>query len=358
MGEPLRLAIVGCGGSSHLHGAAARTIPEHVQLVACCDVDGETARGWAERYGVPGVYTDYRQMLRHEAVDAVVLATWPTQHRAQIAHLLDVGVHRILCEKALATTGDEALDIWERVRGAGALLMEGFMYRHHPATRALDHRLAAGGIGHVDAVRASFSLYDPEETAPDDATRNWRQRAECGGGSPYDLASYCVNACAHFSRGLPVRAFATGHTGKYGTINRLFGVVDYDNGRTGMIESSMRADFSEELIVTGSLGRLRLPIAWTIPGEIAIEESRSEGAFFPTLRHETVPPADAYRLQLENFADAARGVAHPLVPLVESVVNTFTLAALVSSLLEARPVDVTIPPPIVEAFRARETEDR
>lgn len=358
MSDPLRLAIVGCGSVSHLHGAASRAIPEKVRLVACCDVDEEAARGWAERYGAPGVYTDYHRMLEHEEVDAVLLATWPTQHREQIEHLLAAGIRNILCEKALVTTGEEALDVWDRVHSVGAFLMEGFMYRHHPAIRRLVTRVGAGEIGPVDHVRASFSLYDPEDTAADDATRNWRQRKECGGGSPYDLTSYCVNACAHFSQGLPVRAFALGHTSKYGTISRLFGVVEYDNGCTGLIESSKRADFSEELVIAGSLGRLRLPIAWTIPGEIAVEESCTEGAFFPTLRHESVSPADAYRLQLENVVDTARGVARPLVPLVESVANTFTLHALTTSLLEERPVAITVPTRIVEAFRARHEGDR
>ena len=56
-----------------------------------------------------------------------------------------------------------------------------------------------------------------------------------------------------------------------------------------------------------------------------------------------VPGAEMYRLQMENFADVAQGVAEPVMPLIQTVVNMYTIEAAVTSQLEERPVDLELP---------------
>ena len=268
------------------------------------------AEAWAADNGGAHVYTDFATMVREEPLDGVLLATWPNQHRAQIAALLDAGVRHILCEKSLALTGREGWEIFRLAQQAGAYIMEGFMYRHHPVIRRMEALLP--DLGPVDAVRACFSSHDPEVEDPDNTARDWRQRKECGGGIPYDFACYAVNACGLFSGGVPVRAFAVGgESPVYGTINRLYGMIQYANGCVGIIESSKKATMSQELEVTGPLRTLYLPVAWTIHGD-SLLAVKDEGPWpLPTAETETIPDADPYRLQLENFAAVIRGDAAP-----------------------------------------------
>lgn len=352
MSKPLKLGIVGCGGISHAHANAARNIPQKVRFLACCDVRKEAAENWAAQYGAESIYTNYEEMLRDEKLDGVLLATWPNQHREQIERCLDLGLNNILCEKSLALTGQEAIEIWEMATASGAFIMEGFMYRHHPAIRKLESLLSSGEIGIVDSVRAAFSSYDAEEaSASDSSSRNWRQRKECGGGVPYDFTCYAVNACGYFIRSIPVRAFALGHISeKYDTINRLYGLIEYNNGRIGIIESSKKAEFNQELQISGSHGILKLPISWTIPGKITIEKVHSEGWANLATDTYTIQKANSYQLQLENFANVILGEAQPVVPLIESVVNIFALDALAISLFEKRMVEITMPYKIIQAL--------
>jgi predicted dehydrogenase len=339
----IRLAMVGCGGISHAHARAAQNTHD-IRFVTCCNRTEEKARRWAAQYGCASFYTDYQEMLRNEAVDGVVLATWPNQHREQIERCLALGVRNILCEKALTLTSKEALEIWSMVEGAGAFLMEGFMYRHHPAMRKIERILASGDLGPVDNVRACFSVYDPEDAAPADAARNWRQRVECGGGVPYDLLCYCVNACQHFTGGIPVRVYCRGDTSEtYGTINRAYGLVEYNNGCVGIMESSKESSLSQELQITCAHGILNLPVAWTISDDVRL--TQRQGAPWPNPVADTyhILKADSYQLQLENLAAVIRSEARPVMPLVESVINTYTIEALVTSVTERRVVDVEIP---------------
>ena len=43
----LKVGIIGCGGISHAHMGGYKAIPELVEVVACCDLDGEKAKNYA-----------------------------------------------------------------------------------------------------------------------------------------------------------------------------------------------------------------------------------------------------------------------------------------------------------------------
>lgn len=350
----IRLGIVGCGGISHAHANGARKSAKGIQFTACCDIRTEAATAWAERYGCKSVYTDYEEMMRKEALDGVLLASWPNQHRQQIERCLDLGVRNILCEKALTLTGQEAVEIWKMTNVADAFLMEGFMYRHNRGIRKLEQILSSGELGPVDNVRACFHAYDAERELAADTTRDWRQRKECGGGIPYDFACYCVNACNHFASSLPTRVYFSGNLSeKYGTINRLHGLIEYSNGCIGIVESSKKTNFSQELQISCANGILNLPIAWN-DKDTTITRRFSVG--WANLFDDTfaIVAEDAYQLQLENFAGVLRGEVVPGMPLIQSVVNTFTIEAIVDSVLEKRMVPLEIPEDICVAWLAEQ----
>ena len=355
--EKLRLGIIGCGAISHLHGAASQAPPVARQghFVACCDLDEDAAGNWAQRYWPQAVvYTDFLEMVRTERLDGVLLATWPNQHRRQVEQLIQAGMKSILCEKALTLTGREATEMYELAQAGAVFLMEGFMYRHHPAIRRIEQLIAEGVIGEVDNIRGEFGWNNgplAPQPAPPLEHRNWRQRPDCGGGVPYDATCYAVNACGHFARSLPTRVLATGTLSRtLGVIMRLFGTIDYAGGVTGVVLSSHGQQFSQELQIEGSEGHLHLPIAWTIYNESTILRRHMAG--WAELRADThiTPKADSYQLQLENFIAVIKGRAKPLVPLVQSVVNTFVIEALVTSVLERRPVDVILPPGVAAGY--------
>jgi D-xylose 1-dehydrogenase (NADP+, D-xylono-1,5-lactone-forming) len=344
---PFRLGIVGCGAVAERHARGAAASSE-VAIVACADTRPEVAEEWASRHGCERSYSDYRSLVREHELDGVVLATWPNLHREQVLGCLDEGVRTILCEKALALSASEALEIWSAAAEAGALVVEGFMYRRHPAIARIDALLAAGAIGEVDSVHAAFSLLAPEEKSPDDPDLDWRQRAECGGGVPYDVACYCVDACNRFAESPPRRAQAvTSASGRYGTVVRLFGLVEYANGRVGTIESSLRSDVNHELRINGSRGHIRLPIAWRIDHPTEVVAARSIGWDVFEEERFPAPVVDAYRLELDGFAAAARGEAPPIPTLAESVVTAFTTDALLASAAEGTAADVELPEELV-----------
>lgn len=336
----LRLGIVGCGDHSHAHAAAAAELRD-VKIVCACDVDPDRTQAWVARHGGETSYGSLEAMLRHPDLDGVILCTWPNQHAEQIRSCLSAGIRNILCEKALVTSAAEARTVRALVTEHGANLVEASMHRHHPAIRKLERILASGELGPVDCVRAAFHNYEPPEDEISSGA-NWRQRADCGGGVPYDWMHYLVDACNHFNASMPKRVFASGTVDPQSqVIYRIYGMIEYENGRIGILENSKLANFSNALQITCAHGILHLPIAWAIQGEVTITQThrKPEWGFILEDTYQ-IAKVNAYALELEDFCRVVRGLGEPLVPLRDSVVNALTTEALVTSLRQGHAVDV------------------
>jgi len=357
--KPVRLGMIGCGLISHAHGKAAEKSAQAARFVSCASRRGDVAKSWAETYGCESYHTDYREMLRTEKLDGVVIATWPTGHREQIEAALDAGVRFILCEKALVTRDADALAIWEAARQHDATVVEGFMYRHHDVIQKAEAIISSGALGAIDSIHATFHMFDPETA---DAGQNWRQNREAGGGVLHDFLCYPVDAANRFAGALPIRVFASGSdSAKHGVTNRLYAQIDYANGSVASVASSRKACFQQALTVAGSDAILDIPLAWSIPGDASLSVTTSP-SFLAEDRTEYLFPSEAphdsaltdfpvFARQLENFARVILGTDEPIMPLASSVVNAFTLSAIERSYRSGLPERVALPQHFIDTSK-------
>src|SRR5512138_2443974 len=75
----IRLGIIGTGGMAHGHAKSFTTM-KGVSVTACCDIDEARARAFAKTFSIPRWYTDYREMLDSEKLDAVTNVTIDPMH--------------------------------------------------------------------------------------------------------------------------------------------------------------------------------------------------------------------------------------------------------------------------------------
>ena len=57
--EKLKVGIIGTGNISNIHTQSYQILDD-VEVVACCDIDGEKVKAYAEKYNIPRYYTDCR----------------------------------------------------------------------------------------------------------------------------------------------------------------------------------------------------------------------------------------------------------------------------------------------------------
>jgi predicted dehydrogenase len=136
----LKGAMIGCGwfAANHLH--AWRRIPD-VQIIAAADLSLDRARKFAER-----AYSSAEEMLDHEQVDFVDIATHAASHLALVRMAAERKIP-IICQKPIAPDWAGALQIVSAAESAGVRLMIHENWRWQPWYRQAHEMIARGEIG-------------------------------------------------------------------------------------------------------------------------------------------------------------------------------------------------------------------
>ena len=136
----LRGAIIGCGYFGRIHLAAWQRMPE-VELVAACDLNFELLTNLGLR-----AYESAESMLQCEDLDFVDIATRPCSHLPLVKLTMR---HRLptICQKPMAPTWADAVDMVETAERADVLLMIHENWRWQPWYRAVRKMIDRGDIG-------------------------------------------------------------------------------------------------------------------------------------------------------------------------------------------------------------------
>jgi len=148
----IKLGIVGTGSMANLHADNFKNI-RGVKIVACCDIVKKKARDFAKIHNIANYYTDFGQMLKDEALDAVSIVVNDSFHAPLAIAAMKKTLH-VFCEKPLATTTKDA---WKMVRVAqktGLISMVNFGYRRASALQRAHQMIKDGQIGQLRYVQA------------------------------------------------------------------------------------------------------------------------------------------------------------------------------------------------------------
>ena len=101
----LKIACAGLGRMGKRHAIHFLQRTPRAELVAAStpdDIEFQWAKLNLEPFGVQ-VYKDYDQMLKHEGLQAVIIASVTTVHAEQTIKAINANLH-VLCEKPLSTS--------------------------------------------------------------------------------------------------------------------------------------------------------------------------------------------------------------------------------------------------------------
>ena len=172
----VRIGVIGGGfGVQHLQGYGAT---EDAEVVAFCQRNRDKATALAEQFGVPHVYTNYRELLAHPDLDAVSIVAPPHVHAEMTAAAVEHGLH-VLCEKPLAMDTSEAEIMLKQAEAARRVHMTAFNHRHIPALAYMKELMDDGYVG--DRVLHVESRWFSENRATPGQTHYWRHRRELAG---------------------------------------------------------------------------------------------------------------------------------------------------------------------------------
>ncbi len=295
--------LTGAGGS------------DRVDVVAVGSRDRARAEAYAHAHGLEHAHASYEALLADPDVDAVYISLPNSMHVEWSVRALEAGKH-VLCEKPMSPDPGQVERAFDAAARAAKVLMEAFMWRHHPQTKKLVELVERGSIGNLRLVVASFSFTLDNVGDP-------RFLPELEGGSLMDVGTYCVSG-SRLLAGEPELALGRQVLGPTGVDLRFAGVLSFPGDVLAHFDCGFDLPMRRGLAAVGSEGTASLADPWG--GGTAVELRRGE-----EVERIAVEDADPYRLQLENFAAAVRGDEEPLLGRADAVGQARTVEALYRS---------------------------
>jgi predicted dehydrogenase len=228
-----RVALFGCGWIQDFH---ARGVLEHGdEIVAVANHREETARAFAERYGISRVTTDWEALAADPEVEAAVVSTPNALHAPQAAALLRNGKH-VMVEKPMATSVAGCNEMIAASHEGDAFLMVAHCWRFRDEVRAMRTRIAAGELGEIVKTHGYgvHAGWGPSGwfTDPDLA----------GGGALVDMGVHAIDTARYLlgdpAPGTVCATIGTRYAeGRYTVDDDGVVMIAWDNGTNSVVES-------------------------------------------------------------------------------------------------------------------------
>ncbi|SHF75101.1 Gfo/Idh/MocA family protein [Ornithinibacillus halophilus] len=199
----LKVGVIGVGSISELHIEPYKN-NKKVELVAFCDVNEARVQEKGKKYEVEQLYTDYKELLKNEDIDAVSICTWNNSHADIAIAALEAGKH-VLVEKPLSMTVEEAEAVQAAVEKTGKVLQVGFVRRHASNAKLLKTFIDHDDLGEIYYAKASClrRLGNPGGWFSDSS--------KSGGGPLIDLGVHMIDICWYLM-GKPKPVSVSGNT--------------------------------------------------------------------------------------------------------------------------------------------------
>jgi len=258
--DQLRVGVIGCGaGVFHLEGYAQEP---RVRVVALAGLDTDRCLSLSKRFEIPGIYSDYRELLAQQDIDAVSIAVPNSLHMPVAIAAFESGKH-VLIEKPLARYQAEAQLMVDSAKKHNKILAVAFQRRTRHDVEIVRDEIAAGNFGRVYYAKAFWMR---RSGIP--GLGSWFTSKEAAGGGPLidlgvhvlDMALYVlgnpkvtsVSAATYAEIGTQGRgnwvgrrqSFAPDGPGTYEVEDLATAFLRFEDGGTLLLEASW-ASFTE-----------------------------------------------------------------------------------------------------------------
>ena len=202
----LRVALIGNGGICRGCHVMHYYEDERAEVVAFCDIIEERAIELRDKYFPDAaVYTDYKELLKDESIDAVDICTPNYLHSIIAVDAFKAGKH-VLCEKPPTLTWQEAAENEALARKVGKLLMYAFVCRFQAVAQFIKAAVDGDKLGDIYYAELSAVMQCNN-------IEGWfRDKEKAGGGALIDGAIHQLDLLLYMM-GYPkiksVRGFTT-----------------------------------------------------------------------------------------------------------------------------------------------------
>ena len=207
-----RIGLIGPGSRGQLHLGNLQQIA-NAEVVALCDIYQPNLEKGLSMFPGARAYTDYRELLADKDVDGVIIATPLHLHYPMAMDAMAAGKH-VLCEKAMAYTMDECLEMYNSALSCGKVFIIVQQRLFDPKYRKALESVRNGEYGPVVNVRNYwFRNADWRRPIPSpeyEKLINWRLYREFSRGLMTELACHQLQNGIFATGELPYKVMGSG----------------------------------------------------------------------------------------------------------------------------------------------------
>jgi xylose dehydrogenase (NAD/NADP) len=309
--EPVRWGLLSTARINRAILEGAR-LTDRAEVIAVASREQGRAEDYARQHGLERAHGSYEALLADPDLEAIYISLPNSLHTEWSIRALEAGKH-VLCEKPFDRRPEGVERAFDAAEAAGLLLMEAFMYRHHPQTKKLREVVASGAIGELRQLRSSFSFTLADQT-------DVRLDPELDGGALMDLGCYCLSGMRVLA-GEPEQVIGRQRLAPTGVDLGFTALLEFSGSVFGEFHCAFDLPDSAGLEAIGAEGRVlvREPFRCLDP-HLELNGERLD-----------VKDVDRYQLQVENFSAAIRGEGQPLLGRDDAVGQARAIEALYRS---------------------------
>ncbi len=260
----VRVGVIGTSNwTGRMYMQALQHHPDGA-VTAVCGRDPARTRAFAQQWGVPAFYTDWRDLLDSGEIDAVIVSTPNDTHFPITMHALKNDIH-VLCEKPLALNYAQADAMATEAERRALISMTAFTHWHFPHYQYAARLVREGYVGEPYHFNWRYYAGLGLDGAP-----LWRFDRRSGGeGALADIGSHSFAVArlllgditavsAHLQASVPREGIPAAHRASdQGIIS-----VRFASGAIGVLHISMvsyqppREGIRQEFVLSGSGGTL------------------------------------------------------------------------------------------------------
>ncbi|MGB1634260.1 MAG: Gfo/Idh/MocA family protein [Flavobacteriaceae bacterium] len=211
--ETIRIGVIGTGDRGQGLMKILMSI-KNIDLVALCDTLDFRLNAAAVIAPKAKKYKNYKALLAHKDLDAVIISTPLNTHATIASAAIDAGLH-IYCEKTMVKGDEETLKLYDKLQTHNNKIFQtGHQYHSSRFYAHLVEMIQSGEIGVVSAVHAQWNRNGNwRRPVPDpkfERQVNWRMYREYSYGLTAELSSHQIDFCNWFMDAHPEKVTGFG----------------------------------------------------------------------------------------------------------------------------------------------------
>jgi len=343
----IRIGIIGVGQIGKMHIEKYKNIPG-AELVAVCDLNEAEAKRVAEHYDIPHAYSDFRELLKRDDLDAVDVCLHNNFHAPVTIAALQAGLH-VYCEKPIAGTYSDGKAMVDAAKLCGKQLHVQLYTLYGKDTKAAKTLIDGGMLGKLYHARSAGFRRRNRPFVDGYGTPYFTRKETAAGGALLDMGVYHI-AQVLYLLGNPQVERISGKVYQETDMlqeRREQSGFDVEELATGFIRFSggLTLDIVEAWAVhlggfegssiAGSKGGVRLPNEQTGPGAQSFSfhntvcdmdmDSTLDLDMMDLRRNRLYANEDAYSSSQHHWIAALQGRV-PLLPTAEIALNTMLIS--------------------------------